>query len=408
MCRFVIRSIVRSWLFALILGPTLAACHNHESSLLGPQRPLAVGAYHSLVFGDACAEATDKFFTNFCTTEHVTDILQARSDAPTIADVILGTDHPRADVATHKFYVVGKGAGRTSLVFKGMFDDGSVRESKIDIRVEAVDALKLVECNQPPADSLLVIVGRDESFELAMFAGSDQLAGWLPDAASADGLVQQFMDSDSMPYVWQAPATSVVEQVQSPIVPHAGLTLTAFSPGQVTAIDLTVPSPVAVTAPGDYNLNLATQVRVEGQTPCVSLPVELHSSTPAICSGRSGESVWQVEGGVQGYAVVHAEGTCVLGVSLPGGPVLTTKDIPIFFVQSRPFPPSPETVSEFCRVEGETMCGGDYNAVSVCKGSNGTAPPSSHCAPGQVCDFVPDSTPGCIRGASCARCRGLR
>ena len=115
-----------------------------------------------------------------------------------------------------------------------------------------------------------------------------------------------------------------------------------------------------------------------------------------------------MDGGAAGFTVVQAEGNCVLGLSLPGGPVLNTQTIPIFFVQSQPPPPSPPITSDLCRVEGETMCGGDYNAVAVCKRSSWTAPSSSRCAPDQVCDFVPDSTPGCIPGASCARCRGLR
>jgi hypothetical protein len=37
-----------------------------------------------------------------------------------------------------------------------------------------------------------------------------------------------------------------------------------------------------------------------------------------------------------GTATVYAEGNCVLGASMPGGPVLTTKTFPMFFISKPP------------------------------------------------------------------------
>lgn len=396
--------VPRPWLFALPLGVMVAACntHDHDASLAGPERPLAVGAYHRVAFGDACVHEFDKFFPNFCSTELVTDVLESRSDDPAIANVVLGTDHPQGSLAKNKFYVVGQAVGQTSLVFKGTFDDGSVRESSLVVRVEAVDTFRFADCGQPPSTNLLVRAGDTEGFEVQMFAGKQQLAGWLPGAVSADGLTEQFNDGDTMPYVWQGSPTPAVANVQSPIVSNVGLTLTAFGAEQVTSIEL-IASSAAFTAPG--NFYFGTQVRVHGQTPCRALPVEVHSATPSICWGPSGETVWQVATGTGNYAVAHAEGNCVLGVAVPGGEILNTGTFPIYFVQPEP-PSDPPPTSDFCPVEGATICTGDNHFVSSCKARSLTT--KSTCSSDQICDYVPDSTPGCVAGTSCARCRGLR
>lgn len=402
------RSVQLTRVLALmaVIGATLAACHNGDASLVGPDRPLAIGAYHSLVFGDACKAGGGKG-PSFCTTELITQILESRSEDPNVAEIIPGTDHPEGNLATHQFYVLGKASGQTSLVFRGMFDDGSVRESRIGIRVEAPDTFEVADCRLPASTNLLVSVGDAETWELQMFAGSHQLAGWLPGAVTADGLAEKFNDSDTTPYVWQAPATPVVVDVQSSILPDVNVTLTAFGPGQVTGIDLeadNAPSPAAFTEPGDFFV--ATKVRVQGQAPCRPLPVALHSSTPSICSGPAGESVWQVIPG-SNDVVVHAEGNCVLGVSMPGGQVLNTKTFPIFFVQPAP-PSNPNAAENWCPIEGGKTCSANNGAVAVCRNNEWTGTDKSFCAANQVCDFVPDSTPGCVAGASCARCRGLR
>jgi hypothetical protein len=393
----------------LFLGATLAACHNHDSSLSGPDKPLAVGAYHSLVFGDACAAGGGGKGPSFCTTELITQLLESRSEDSSVAEVVPGSQHPKADLAARQFYVVGRAVGETSLVFKGMFDDGSVRESRIAVRVEAPDTFKVADCRQPASTNLLVSVGDAETFELQMFSGSQQLSGWLPGAVTADGLTEEFTDSDTMPYEWQAPATPEIVDLQSSILPDLAVTLTAFGPGQVTEIDLesaNAPSPAAFTEPG--NFFLTAQVRVQGQAPCRPHAVELHSSTPSICSGPSGESVWQVDDAGSALVAVHAEGSCVLGVGLPGGPVLSTRTFPIFFVQPPPPPTDPNAQGDWCPVEGGTACSASSGAVAVCRGSQWTGTDKSYCAANQVCDFVPDTTPGCVRGTSCARCRGLR
>jgi len=400
------RFVTRSWLLAPPLAVTLVACGDHQAKLFGPQHPLAVGAYHSLAFGDACAGPPGYVF---CTTELVTQLLESGSDDPTVADVIAGKDHPQGDLALHDYYVLGKKPGETSLVFKGMFDDGSVREDRISVRVESPDTLRVATgCGVTPSTNVLVNVGNDDGFSLEMLAGKDQLDGWLPGALTADGLTDVFNDDDRIFYDWQAPATPTVVQPQTSIAAKVDGTLTAYDPDQVTEIDLTSSNTLPATFLEPGNFYLSTQVHVHGQTPCSGhgLPVELHSSTPAICSGPSGEAVWEDDSEFGGQAVVHAEGQCVLAAGMPGGPTLTTQTFPIFFVQP---PPGGIATPGFlgpCPTEGATACAGGNGQIGVCEAGHWAV--KTECPDGQACDYVPDSTPGCVAGAACARCRGLR
>jgi hypothetical protein len=400
-----VRFVTRSWLPSLVAATILAACNNHGASLAGPDHALAVGAYHSLEFGDACGSE----LYPFCTGEGVSEMLEFRSDDPTIADIVLGKDHPRGDLARHSYYVLGKKAGQTSLTFKARFSDGSVREDSTSIQVKAPDSFKLAQLcgDDPEPANLLVALGNMDTFELDMLAGTDQLAGWLPGAVTADGLTELFDDEDWNIYVWQAPATPVVLPLQSGVVRKIDGTLTAFGPEQVTEIDLVSANPLSRAAfiqPGDFVV--LTQVRVHGQAPCNGLPVELHSSTPSICSGPSGETVWMGDSQYGGRAAVYAEGNCVLSVAMPGRALLNTQTFPVFFVQA---PPSGLQIPGFdtqCPVEGGTACAYGDDEVGVCQSGLWTL--KSECPANQVCDYVPDSTPGCAAGASCARCRGLQ
>ena len=64
------------------------------------------------------------------------------------------------------------------------------------------------------------------------------------------------------------------------------------------------------------------------------------------------------------------------------------------------------TSTEPCPVEGETACQYGYGQVGLCKSSHWVFQPL--CPADQVCDFVPDTTAGCVAGTVCAKCRGLR
>lgn len=398
--------------FVLSLAVATAACHDKDAYLSGPQGALAVGAYHRITYGDACSGGgSGKVpMPDFCSAESITDLLELSSSDPSVAEIIAATDDPRGAGASVKYAhsVVGKKPGQSTLRFKGRFSDGSVRETAATIQVKAPDSVKLAAAcgSESPVANLLAFVDALEGFDLEIYAGNEELAGWLPNAVTADGVTQSFDEWDGNPYLWQAPSTPVVLNLQSVLVAKVTGTLTAFGPDQVTGIVLDSCNqlfPAAYVQPGDFCVG--TAIVVNGQVPCHNLPVELHTSTPDVCSGPAGETVWAGnEWG--GSATTHGEGTCTIGVSMPGGSVLATKSFPIFFVTA---PPSDLDVPGFgsvCTVEGGTACGAGFGDVGLCKSGRWVEKVS--CPAQQVCDFVPDTTPGCTAGLVCAQCRGLR
>jgi hypothetical protein len=273
--------------------------------------------------------------------------------------------------------------------------------------VGSPDSIKLIAvCDDGSSvTNLLASLGAQENFGLQIYAGTEELVGWLPNAVTAGGVTQVYDDWGNNPYLWQAPATPVVLQLQSAIVAKVTGTLTAFGPDQVTDITLQASSDSyrnAFTTPGDFDVSHT--VLVNGQSICHPLPVELHSSTPAICSQPTDEDVWIGDQyGTQ--AAAHAEGLCTLGVSMPGGPVLATYSFPIFFVSAPPAGLEVLTDTDPCAVEGETACQVGYGQVGLCKSGHWVEQP--FCPADQVCDFVSTTTPGCIAGTVCAQCRGL-
>ena len=392
----------------LVLAVAATASCSNGAVLGGPGGTLAVGAYSPLGYGDDCATQNGKL-PPLCLPHQVTEILELSSSDPSVAEIIAGQDVPSGAVAAlYPNYVLGKGPGQATLTFKGRFDDGSVRQASTTVQVGSPDSIKLIAvCDDGSSvTNLLASLGAQENFGLQIYAGTEELVGWLPNAVTAEGVTQVYDNWGNNPYLWQAPATPVVLQLQSAIVPKVTGTLTAFGPDQVTDITLQTSSDSyrnAFTTPGDFDVSHT--VLVNGQSICHPLPVELHSSTPAICSQPTDEDVWT--GDQYGTQVAaHAEGLCTLGASMPGGPVLATYSFPIFFVSAPPAGLEVLTDTDPCAVEGETACQVGYGQVGLCKSGHWVEQP--FCPTDQVCDFVSNTTPGCIAGTVCAQCRGLR
>ena len=392
----------------VILAVAAAASCGNGAVVGGPQGTLAVGAYFPLGYGDDCATQNGKL-PPLCVPHHVTEMLELSSSDPSVAEVVAGQNVPTgAATALYPNYVLGKGPGQATLRFKARFNDGSVRQASTTVRVDSPDSIKLLAvCDDGSSvTNLLASLGAQEHFSLQIYAGTEELVGWLPNAVTADGVTQVYDDWGNNPYVWQAPATPVVLQLQSAIVSKVTGTLASFGPEQVTDITLRPSTDTyrnAFTQPGDFNVGHT--ILVNGQSICHPLPVELHSSTPAVCSGPADELVWTGdEYGAQTAA--HAEGLCALGVSMPGLPVLTTQSFPIFFVTAPPAGLEILATTDPCAAEGETACQYGYGQVDLCTSGHWVVQP--YCPPDQVCDFVPDTTSGCIAGTVCAKCRGLR
>jgi len=383
---------------------SMLACNDRGAYVTGVNGGLALGAYHSLGFGDACPGGGK---INFCSTEGVTEILELRSDDPDIVEILPGAKHPLGALATSSYYMLGKKDGKTALFFRGRFNDGSVRDASVEVEVKHAELLRLASaCGSAPAETnLLVSTGDTGTFELEMLAGGEKLSGWLPGAVTAEGLTDTSGNSDINYYAWQAPETPIVRALESTLAAKVVGTLTAYGPDQVTSIDISSRDtlfPAAFTAEGSFYIY--TQIHVGDKSPCRSLPVEIHSSALSVCSGPAGEAVWMGDA-YGGEARVHAEGNCVLAASTPGGKALSSKSFPLFFVNA---PPTGLDVPGFgnpCTIEGATACSFGYGSVGVCK--SGHWMEKLTCSENQTCDFVPQSSKGCVAGASCAVCRGL-
>lgn len=389
----------------MLVAGSLAACDNKGAYVGGVNGTLAVGAYHTLAYGDACSGGGK---LNFCTSETITEILDLRSEDPTVLEIVPGTSHPRAGQAKRPFYALGKKPGQASLTFKARFDDGSVRADSAQVMVKSADLAKLVyACRGEDRNEVLASVGSVQDFEVHLYAGGERLTGWLPDAIAADGVTDVFADMDVNRYSWQAPSVPATQTLRAGAVSRVTGKLTAFGPAQVSSIDIVsrnAGSPAAFAATGQ-RFYVDTQIRVNGQVPCENTPVELHALTPAVCAGPAGALAWMGDRW-GGEATVYAEGSCGIGAALPGGAIFGTKSFPIFFVQSAPTGLKIPGYGEACPTEGGTACAYGYSSVGVC--TEGRWVSKTSCSAQQTCDYVPETAPGCVSGASCAACRGLR
>ena len=200
--------------------------------------------------------------------------------------------------------------------------------------------------------------------------------GWMPNAVTAHGVTQVY-DEAVNPYVWRAPLSPMVLQLQSTAVPSVTGTLTAFGPEQVTEIGLVTSSDMyrnAFTAPSG-DVSVQTSVAVSGQPVCRPLPAELHAITPDICSGPAGETV--LDGDRRAPSMTaHAEGICTVGASMPGALVVSTLSFPVFFVS----PPPDWQALAFgvpCSVKGaHRLPGGLRLVVDLPRQWLGPSPPS--------------------------------
>jgi hypothetical protein len=341
-----------------------------------------------------------------------TEVIELSSSDPSVATVVAGSDVPLDDADTAGSYVVGTGPGQATLTLKARFDDGSIRQATATIQVKATDSIKIrAICSDGyPVSDVVLPVGDQISFTVELYAGTDPLVGLLPNAVTGDGValkVKSFGDSPR-PFVWQAPATPAVVQLQSAYVSKVIGSLTAFTQAQVTDIGMQVYREDYRNAftesereRGQGGLSLPTTVIVDGKASCAALPVELYSATPAICTGPNGETDWGTSPW-GGEVSVHGEGTCVLSASMQGRPIVAAKSFPVFFVTDGL---DLSAAAGACSIEGQTACQSGYVGVERCKSGAWIADP--HCAADQVCDAAPASSAACTTGAACTHCRGL-
>jgi hypothetical protein len=391
----------------MVFAVSLPGCgRDGEAALQGPLlgKPLAVGAYHSLTYGDACA-GEGKF--SFCGVDLLLSVDELSSKNPEIARIVLAEDVPIGTTsATH--FVFGVAPGNATLHFRGTFDDGSVRSTDLEIEVKEAGRSSLrTTCAGVELAEVLTLPSAEASFEVKLFAGSTELAGFHPDAvASMDGVTPAILGDSRNTFMWAAPPEPTVVEVHSGFLPGRVGLLRAYAASEVS--DVVVKSPngtsLILWAPGSVGIQAATWVR--GVEPCDAAPVVFKTETPAVCSGPDGAETWPGETEYGGFVEMNAEGVCRISAAADGVRFFSPTSLRMFIVTE----PGAERFDGFdqpCAVEGSTSCTyGDTSQVTLCR--NGRWVSRETCGPARTCDARDPALGGCVAGGPCSECRAMR
>lgn len=367
-----------------------------------PRGALAVGAFHSLRFGDACRGGGK---LNVCSTESVTELHHPQSSEADVVRVIERAEHPMGNELPDPFFLVGEEPGRASIHIEGEFDDGSTRSVDFEVEVQAIsDVSADVSCPNGEATNEAFVPVDIRHHGVANLAnGEGILVGWRPDVVEGPGIQQGFADDNRILFSWDGLGEPGSIEVRSPLTNQVVATLHAFGPDDVTAIELEHRNtpPVRTSAAGDFYVD--SFVLIGKRRPCKTVTVNFHSDTPDICSGPAGLVVWPGENEYGGRVTANAEGICKLGASIDGENVLGRLDFPVFFVEPVALEDRPGFGNP-CAVEGSTTCAGQTRGLCL----DGKWTIDGQCPDDQTCDLIPNTDEGCVGEGPCSACRSLR
>jgi hypothetical protein len=367
-------------------------------------RPLAVGAYQRLSYGDACAGGGK---VNVCSTERLVSVDEITSENPDIAAIVLPQDAPVAGTGvTH--YVRGVSRGKTTLRFLGTFDDGSVRSAELEIEVRQANRVTVsTRCNGTEGTEVVTKPGGSGFFEVQLFDHVTLLAGLHPDAVvPMSGVTRSTAFDSQNTFTWTAPAEPAVEDVLSGVVPRPIGTLRAYGPADVSDVVVDSPNGTSLVTWSAGATRIDATVKVRGVVPCDVAPVVFRTETPEVCSGPDGALTWPGEDEWGGFVEMNAEGMCRVRASVDGTRFFRPSQLRFFFVAE----PGTERFDGFnqpCAVEGATSCTyGDNSQVTICR--EGLWATKEQCGPTGTCDARDPSLGGCVAGGPCSECRAMR
>jgi hypothetical protein len=389
-----------------VLAVALSGCLPDDAAVLhGPTlgKPLAVGAYHSLSYGDPCAGA-GRF--SFCGSDALLSVDELSSKDPEIAQIVLAEDAPiEATSATH--FVFGVAPGKATLHFRGTFDDGSVRSADLELEVIEADRSTLrTTCAGVELAEVLTLPSTEASFEVKLFAGSTELAGFHPDAmAPMDGVTPETLGDSQNWFMWAAPPEPAVVEVSSGFLSGPVGLLRSYAASEVSDIVVTSPNGNSLVrwVPGSVGIQATTTVGAV--VPCTVAPVTFKTETPAVCSGPDGAETWLAETKYGGFVEMNAEGVCRISAAADGERFFSPTSLRLFMVAE----PGAERFDGFnqpCAIEGSTSCTyGDSSQVTLCR--NGRWASKATCGPARTCDARDPALGGCIAGGPCSECREM-
>jgi hypothetical protein len=398
-----VKGIAPALLFAVAL-PNCASDGEARLQATPHGKPLAVGAYQSLRYGDACAGGGK---ISFCGSDRLVTLDELSSQNPEIATIVLAADAPLSTTGSTHF-VVGVAPGKATLLFRGTFDDGSVRSAEIEVEVKQADrGVMSTSCTGTEITEVITRPGGVASFEVTLFASSTELAGWHPDAVAPMAGVTRGTASDSANrFGWTAPSEPGAFDVLSELLPGRMGTLRAYGPSDVgdIVVDSVNGSSLATWQLGSARISATTKVR--GVVPCDVSPVVFRTETPGVCSGPDGAEIWPGEDEYGGFAEMNAEGVCRISASADGVRFFRPASLRFFVVEE----PGAERFDGFnqpCAVEGSTSCTyGDSSQVTLCREGRWAA--KETCGPTRTCDAREPSSSGCVAGGPCSACRAMR
>jgi hypothetical protein len=391
----------------VILAVSLSGCGppDGEAVLQGPLfgKPLALGAYHSLSYGEACA-SPGRF--SLCAPDTLLSVDELSSKDPEIARIVLAADSPITPTnATH--FVFGVAPGKTTLHFRGTFDDGSVRSADLEVEVIAADRSRVrTTCAGVELAEVFTLPSAEAVFEVKLFAGSTELVGFHPDAvAPMDGVTRAILGDSRNTFRWAAPPEPTVVEVRSGFLSGPVGLLRAYGASEVTNIVVRSPNgnSLASWVPGPVGIHATTSVN--GVEVCEAAPVVFKTETPEVCSGPDGAETWLGKTEYGGFVEMNAEGVCRVSAAADGVRFFSPTSLRMFMVAE----PGAERFDGFdqpCAVEGSTSCTyGDNSQVTLCRNRRWTR--RETCGPARTCDARDPARGGCVAGGPCSECREM-
>lgn len=384
---------------------TLSGCgpSDQEANLQGISHngPLAVGAYVSIRPSDSC-QGGGKL--NFCSTERLIEVESLTPRDPRVAEIIPLTAMP-AMFSNAPFYVHGLRAGKTTIDFRGRFDDGSVRTSSQEIEVRAIDRMQISSSCGNEGSLILTVPGKTVSVAVHLQGDGELLNGWLPDALLPLESLKEAPTENRTFYSWTAPSEPTsVTLLSSHVTGRVG-TLRAFGRNEISKVVLSSRNPPPLSGSIGGKFALDAEFYVGENKSCETHALSIQSDTPSICSGPDGAPTWSVNDARLASVIMNAEGLCRVRASADGARFFDAVSIPIFATTT----PEGTDLAGYgnpCSVEGSTTCAFSRTSAATCKG--GRWQQAESCGSTRVCDFKDSAASGCIAGATCAACRSLR
>jgi hypothetical protein len=288
-----------------------AACGGDEDELvISVLSPMAVEATVDGRLSDPCygnkAGAS-------CDPDEVVSVSSITADTPALVDLMPFENQGNPRDRFH-FYVVAKQAGQTTIRARASFDDGTVRDAQVPLRIVSIDEIRVgFDClrreGAPVNAPHLVQQGLSMGVAAAPYGRGEHLEGSIDQLVEAEGLENG---------TFVAPLRDGVFPIRSRFLGDLGVALESFGPDRITAIVAEWYGEAPVIRQGrPFHTDL--YLRIGDAIPCHAGPGSLNTGTPAICTGPVGETTWTTKTLDRIFTTAVSAGTCQLTISPTGG-----------------------------------------------------------------------------------------